>query len=179
MYHTSSECEPSQMFHGRVSYIIFDHKLGLKFITGLVPATDIAEELMRRTQVLYDKTEKNAMQSYIRYKKYYDKKAKAWPVQEKDYCYILQPEADHQGSKIPFREFRRIGPYVVQKYYSTKVTKYAKQTPTKLFFNIASDFANSLLKRSRKKITTTKNSDVTMLLLCLRMLVQHSMGSRF
>ena len=55
------------------------------------------------------------MQSYIKYKKYYDKKATASPLKEKDYCFILQPKADHQGSKIPFRDFRWIGPYLVEK----------------------------------------------------------------
>ena len=55
------------------------------------------------------------MQSYIKYKRFYDKKAKASPLKEKDYCFILQPKADHQGSKIPFRDFRWIGPYLVEK----------------------------------------------------------------
>ena len=55
------------------------------------------------------------MQSNIKYKKYYDKKAKSSPLKEKDYCFILQPKADHQGSKIPFRDFRWIGPYLVEK----------------------------------------------------------------
>ena len=55
------------------------------------------------------------MQSYTKYKKYYDKKAKASPLKEKDYCSLLQPKADHQGSKIPFRDFRWIGPYLVEK----------------------------------------------------------------
>ena len=55
------------------------------------------------------------MQSYIKYKRYYDKKAKASPLKEKDYCFILQPKADHQGSKIPFLDFRWIGLYIVEK----------------------------------------------------------------
>ena len=55
------------------------------------------------------------MQSYIKYKRFYDKKAKASPLKEKDYCFILQPKADLQGSKIPIRDFRWIGPYVVEK----------------------------------------------------------------
>ena len=55
------------------------------------------------------------MQSYIKYKNYYDKKAKASRSKEKDYCFILQPKADHQGSKIPFRDVRWIGPYLVEK----------------------------------------------------------------
>ena len=57
------------------------------------------------------------MQSYIKYKKYYDKKAKASPLKEKDYCFIIQPKADHQGSQIPFHDFRWIGPYLVENFY--------------------------------------------------------------
>ena len=54
------------------------------------------------------------MQSYLKYKEYYDRKAKASPLKQNDYCFILQPIADHQGSKIPFREFRWTGPYIIE-----------------------------------------------------------------
>ena len=114
-YHSSIDCEPSRVFHGRVPQNILHHKLGLRFNPNVAPTTDFAEELLRRTKILYDKTKKNVMQSYIKYKRYYDKKAKASPLKEKDYCFILQPKADHQGSKIPFRDFRWIGPYIVEK----------------------------------------------------------------
>ena len=114
-YHSSINCEPSRVFHGRVPHNILDHKLGLRFNPNIAPTTDFAEELLRRTKILYDKTKKNVMQSYIKYKRYYDKKAKASPLKEKDYCFILQPKADHQGSKIPFRDFRWIGPYLIEK----------------------------------------------------------------
>ena len=55
------------------------------------------------------------MQSYLKYKEYYDRKAKAALLNENDYCFILQPRADHQGSKIPFREYRWTGPYIVER----------------------------------------------------------------
>ena len=58
------------------------------------------------------------MQSYWKYKDYYDRKAKAAPLKEKDYCFVLQPKADSQASKIPFREYRSIGPFVNQKVLS-------------------------------------------------------------
>ena len=114
-YHSSIDCEPSRVFHGRVPHNILDHKPGLRFNPNAAPTTDFAVELLRRTKVLYDKTKKNVMQSYIKYKENYDKEAKASPLKEKDYWYILQPKADHQGSKIPFRDFRWIGPYLVEK----------------------------------------------------------------
>ena len=114
-YHSSIDCEPSRVFYGRVPNNILDHKLGLRFNPNTAPTTDFAEELLRRTQILYDITKKKVMQSYIKYKRNYDKKAKASPLKEKDYCFILQPKADNQGSKIPFRDFRWIGPYIVEK----------------------------------------------------------------
>ena len=114
-YISSIDCEPSRVFHRRVPHNFLDHKLGLRFNPNIAPTTDFAEKLPRRTKILYDKTKKNVMQSYIKYKRYYDKKAKASPLKEKDYCSILQPKADHQGSKTPFRDFRWIGPYLVEK----------------------------------------------------------------
>ena len=114
-YHSSLGCEPSRIFNGRVPYNILDHRLGLNPNPKILPTTDFAEELQRRTQILIDKTKKNIMQSYLKYKDYYDRKAKAAPLEQGDFCFILQPLADHQGSKIPFREFRWIGPYVIEK----------------------------------------------------------------
>ena len=55
------------------------------------------------------------LQSYLKYKEYYDRKAKAAPLSEQEICFILQPKADNQGSKIPFREYRWIGPYRIEK----------------------------------------------------------------
>ena len=56
------------------------------------------------------------MQAYIKHKAYYDKKANASKLKEADYVNILQPKADHQGSKLfPFTKFRWIGPYNFEK----------------------------------------------------------------
>ena len=55
------------------------------------------------------------MHIYLRYKAYYDKKANASVLKEKEYVYILQPKANHQGSKIPFIEFRWVGPYIIER----------------------------------------------------------------
>ena len=114
-YHSSLGCKPSRIVHGRVPYNILDHRLGLNPNPKIILTTDFAEELQRRTQILIDKTKKSIMQSYLKYKDYYDRKAKAAPLEQGDFCFILQPLADHQGSKIPFQEFRWIGPYVIEK----------------------------------------------------------------
>ena len=114
-YHTSIGCEPSKVFHGRIPYNVLDHKLGNNPNKNFFPTTEFAEELQQRTQIFIDQTKKNIMQSYLKYKEYYDRKANAAPLQEKDYCFVLQPKADNQGSKIPFRDFRWTGPFVIQK----------------------------------------------------------------
>ena len=114
-YHSSIGCEPSKVFHGRIPYNVLDHKLGKNPNKDFLPTTEVAEELQQRTKVLIDKTKHNIMQSYLKYKKYYDRKAKAAPLSEQDFCFILQPKADNQGSKIPFREYRWIGPYRIEK----------------------------------------------------------------
>ena len=54
------------------------------------------------------------MQSNLKYKDYYDRKVKAAPLKKKDYCFVLQPEADSRASKMPFREYMWIGPFVAQ-----------------------------------------------------------------
>ena len=114
-YHSSIGCEPSKVFHGRIPYNVFDHKLGNNPNKDFLPTTEFAEELQQRTKVLIDKTKHNIMQTYLKYKEYYDRKAKAAPLSEQDFCFILQPKADNQRSKIPFREYRWIGPYRIEK----------------------------------------------------------------
>ena len=114
-YHSSIGCEPSKVFHGRIPYNVIDHKLGNNPNRDFLPTTEFAEELQQRTKVLIDKTKHNIMQSYLKYKEYYDRKAKAAPLREQDFCFILQPKADNQGSKTPFREYRWIGPYRIEK----------------------------------------------------------------
>ena len=58
---------------------------------------------------------RNAMQAYIRYKTYYDKKANASKLKEAVYEYVLQPKADHQWSKVPTKCFWWIGPTFIEK----------------------------------------------------------------
>ena len=55
------------------------------------------------------------MQAFIKYKAYYDRKAIASKLKQSDYVYILQLKAGHQGSKIPLKHFRWIGPYIIEK----------------------------------------------------------------
>ena len=58
------------------------------------------------------------MQSYLKYKRYYDKKATATPLKVNDYCYVLNPKADNQSIKFAFKDCIWTGPYIVVKILS-------------------------------------------------------------
>ena len=114
-YHTSIGCEPSRVFHGRIPYNLLDLKLGIRPQQQPIPTSQIAQDVLEQTKIIHQDDRKNTMQAYIKYKAYYDKKANAWKPKGADYVYILQPKGDHQGSKIPFTDFRWIGPYIIEK----------------------------------------------------------------
>ena len=64
--------------------------------------------------MIFQDVRRNAMQAYIKYKAYYDKKANASKPKQSEYVYILQPKADHQGSKTLYR-FSMDRPYIIEK----------------------------------------------------------------
>ena len=114
-YHKSIGCQPSRVFHGRIPYNILDLKLAIRPQQQPIPTPQISQDFLDQTEMIQQDVRKNTMQAYIKYKDYYDKKANASKLKEADYVYILQPKADHQGSKIPFTDFRWMGPYIVEK----------------------------------------------------------------
>ena len=74
------------------------------------PESQPAQDLLKQTEMIFQAVRKNAMQAYIKYKAYYDKKANASKLKQADKFYISQPKADRQRSKILFADFRWIEP---------------------------------------------------------------------
>ena len=114
-FHASIGCEPSRVFHGRIPYNILDLKMGIRPQKIPPPDSQVAQDVLEQTETIFQDIRKNAMQAYIKYKAYYNRKANASKLKKADYVFILQPKADHQGSKIPFTDFRWIGPYIIEK----------------------------------------------------------------
>ena len=114
-YHSNIGCEPSRVFQGRIPYIIFDLKMGIRRQKIPSPDSEIAKNVLEQTETIFQNVPRSAMQDCIKYKAYYDKEANASKLKQSDYVYILQPKADHQRSKIPFTDFRWIGPNIVGK----------------------------------------------------------------
>ena len=114
-YHASIGCEPSRVFHRRNPYNILDLKMGIRPQEIPPPDSQITQDVLEQTETIFQDVRKNTMQDYIKYKAYYDRKANTSKLKKADYVFILQPKADHQGSKIPFTDFRWIGPYNIEK----------------------------------------------------------------
>ena len=114
-YHASIGCEPSRVFHGRIPYNILNLKMGIRPQEIPPPDSQIAQDVLEQTETIFQDVRKNTMQAYIKYKAYYDTKANASKLKRTDCVFILQPKADHQGSKIPFTDFRWIGPYIIER----------------------------------------------------------------
>ena len=117
-YHETLGCEPSTVFQGRIPYNVLDLKLGIKPKWKTTPNSDIAEQLQKQIDEVRATTKDNIMLSYLKYKKYYDRKASAAPLKVIDYCYILNPKADNQSTKFAFQDRIWTGPYIVIKVLS-------------------------------------------------------------
>ena len=101
--------------------------------------------------MIHQDVRKSAMQAYIKYKAYYDKKANASKLKKADYVYVLQPKADRQRSKIPLTEFRWIGPYIIEKVLPNNNYLVLKIGTNK----------TQVLHRLRMRQFTTPNSQLT------------------
>ena len=102
-YHETLGCEPSTVFHGRIPYNVLDLKLGIKPKWKTTPHSDIAEQLQKQIDEVRATAKDNIMLSYLKYKKYYDRKAAAAPLKINDYCYILNPKVDNHRQSLRFK----------------------------------------------------------------------------
>ena len=67
-YQTSIGCEPSRVFHGRVPYQVLDFNMGIRPQRIPKPNSQIAENVLKQTEMIFHDVRKNTMQPYIKYK---------------------------------------------------------------------------------------------------------------
>ena len=80
-YHTSIGCEPSRVFHGRVPYNVLDLKKGISPQKMPTSKSQIAEDVLKPTEMIFHDVRENTMQPYIKYKAFYDKKSQCLKTQ--------------------------------------------------------------------------------------------------
>ena len=73
-YLASVGCEPSRVFHGCFPYNVLELELGFRPQKVLSPDSQIAQYVIEQTERIFQDVHKKAMQAYIKYKAYYDKK---------------------------------------------------------------------------------------------------------
>ena len=65
-YHKSIGCEPSRVFHGRIPYNILGLKLGIRPQQQPILTSQIAQDILEQTEMIYQDVRKNTMQAYIK-----------------------------------------------------------------------------------------------------------------
>ena len=83
-YHETLGCEPTTVLYGRIPYNVLDLKLGIKLKWKITPNSDITEQLQKQIDEVRATAKDNIMLSYLKYKKYYDRKASAAPLKIND-----------------------------------------------------------------------------------------------
>ena len=116
-YHENLGCERTTVFHGRIPYNILDIKLGLKPEWKKDNNEELKDELQKQKAETLQAAKDNPMQSYLKYKQYYHKKASATLLKVNIY-YVLNPKADNQSMKFASKGCIWTGPYVVVKVLS-------------------------------------------------------------
>ena len=81
-YDTSIGRESKQLFHGRVPYNVLDSKLGIRLQRLPTPNSQIAEVVLKQMEMIFHDVRKKTMQTYIKYKTYYDKKTNTSKLKE-------------------------------------------------------------------------------------------------
>ena len=62
------------MFHGRIPYKCLDLKMGILPQKTSSPDSEIAQDVLEQTEMIFQDVRRNTMPAYIKYKAYYDKK---------------------------------------------------------------------------------------------------------
>ena len=85
-YHTRIGCEPSRVFHGRVPYNVLDFKMGTRPKRRPTPNSQIADEGLKQTEMIFHDVRKITTQAYIKYKAYQDTKNQCLRTQRTTIC---------------------------------------------------------------------------------------------
>ena len=96
-YYTSIGCSPTAIFHGREPVKPLDVRFNNKAIKTLDPKSDFVIELQDAMQQKCEENRFSFIESYHKYRTYYDAKANANPLKLHTYCLILNPKLSHQS----------------------------------------------------------------------------------
>ena len=134
-YHSSIGCDLSRVFHGRIPYKILDLKKGIRPQKTSSQDSEIAQDVLEQTEMIFQDVRRNTMQAYIKYKAYYDKK-KPTPQNGNNlimFTFCSQKQISREV-KIPLQIFGGLDHLSLKKYCQTIIIWYAKLAPIKRKF---------------------------------------------
>ena len=111
-------CKPSDVFHGRTPVNPLDLRFQNTRLWQHKPKADCIKEIQDKTTELFASVKENLIHSYLKYKKYYDRKANASPLKEQTYCLILDPKCTTQMATMNKQQSRWIPMYRVEKIHT-------------------------------------------------------------
>ena len=85
-FHTSIGFEPSRVFHGLVPDTFVDLKMAIRPRKTPTPNSQVAEDGLKQTEMIFHDVRNNTMQAYTKYKTYYHKKSECFETQRTTIC---------------------------------------------------------------------------------------------
>ena len=95
-YYSSIGCSPTSIFHGREPIKPLDVRFN-KSIKTLDLKSDFVTEIQDAMQKLFSETKINLIHRYHQYRRYFDEKAAAQPLNLFSFCLILNPKLMNQN----------------------------------------------------------------------------------
>ena len=97
-YYSSIGCTPTSIFPGREPIKPLDIRFNRKNSQKFDPKSDFVTELQDAMQVKFAENKEKIIEAYHKYRKYYDAKANADPLETQNFCLLLNPKLTHQTS---------------------------------------------------------------------------------
>ena len=117
-YNPKTGCTPSDLFHGHSP----DKPLHLRFCAQSVrnpaPRFALTSQIQDRLLKMYASQKEHLTTRYYKHKEFYDKKAAAQPLKQKDYCLLLNPLYDTQKQVMHKMQPKWLATYIVESCYS-------------------------------------------------------------
>ena len=114
-YHTVLGSPPSLIFHGRIPFNPIDLRFNNKTLPKFESKFDYISDLQSKMSTLFGETKESLVLSFNKYRDYYDKKSKAFPLKVHEYCMLLNPQISNTHEKLGKLECKWTGIYRIEK----------------------------------------------------------------
>ena len=128
--HASLGCEPCRGFHGRIPYDNLDKELEVRPQQAPISTSQVAQDVLDQTEMIYQDVRKNAMQAYIKYKGITKKRPTLQISKKEIMCMSYSRNQIIKAVKNRLHNFGELALILLKRGYLTKTTCYAKVAPT-------------------------------------------------